>query len=99
GKVALSPVGETNGDAAPAPSSPAGSDATDSPGGGGSADAGSSPEREYVSFEDSFAAEAESAFGDLGPAEPARTGGGPRGGGDGGPRRNRSRPRRPGNRR
>jgi polyribonucleotide nucleotidyltransferase len=98
GKVALSPLGESNGDAAPSPAGPSGSDEA------GTAPAPSAPsggsDRDYVSFEDTFAAEAETAFGDLGPGEPARAAGGGRGGdrgGDGGaPRRNRSRTRRPG---
>ena len=47
------------------------------------AGASSSGDREYVSFEDTFEAEAKEEFGDLGPGEEQR--------GDSGPRRNRSR--------
>ncbi|MDQ4069731.1 MAG: S1 RNA-binding domain-containing protein, partial [Actinomycetota bacterium] len=84
GKVALSPVGDTNGDAGPAPApAPA------------PADTGGDGGREFVSFEDQFEQQAKERFGDLGPAETsgARSGGGGGGGGDQ-PRRNRDRDRR-----
>jgi polyribonucleotide nucleotidyltransferase len=64
----------------------------------GASGGGSGEGREFVSFEETFAAEASQAFGDLGPEDRAAR---PEGsGGDaGGPRRNRSRSRRPGTRR
>jgi len=87
GKVALSPIGEGNGDGSPSATAAAGSDESrapaDSPG--------------FLSFEDSFDQEAREAFGDLGPTgEPAAAGGGGGRGaeGGGGPRRNRDRRRR-----
>ena len=79
GKVALSPVGDDNGDAAPS-SAPAAADAP-------------SDGREFVSFEDQFEAQAKERFGDLGPAETSGARAGGSGGGDQ-PRRNRDRDRR-----
>ncbi len=52
----------------------------------GASDESSASDREYVSFADSFDAEARKEFGDLGP-EQERTGGGGAGGGDRGGRR------------
>ncbi|HVL27480.1 MAG TPA: polyribonucleotide nucleotidyltransferase [Acidimicrobiales bacterium] len=86
GKVALSPVGDANGDGSSTP--PPAPRAEEERSSGGSSG------REYVSFEDQFDAEARATFGDLGPAgEPASTAGGGRGEGDR-PRRNRDRRRR-----
>ncbi|MGH9279498.1 MAG: S1 RNA-binding domain-containing protein, partial [Acidimicrobiales bacterium] len=97
GKVALSPIGdgEAQGGGTPPASRSSGSDesrpSADSP-----ADASSaSGSRQFVSFEETFAAEAREQFGDLGPegepAAAARSGGRE---GSGGPRRNRDRRRR-----
>ncbi|MDQ4091364.1 MAG: polyribonucleotide nucleotidyltransferase [Actinomycetota bacterium] len=95
GKVALSPVGDDNGDGAPSAPQSSGSDpsrpsadrsasasspAADAPGG----------DREFVSFEAQFEAQAKEKFGDLGPADVAA--GRPEGGDA--PRRNRDRDRR-----
>jgi polyribonucleotide nucleotidyltransferase len=107
GKVALSPLGE-EGDSSGEPAGPGGGPRAErprpaaGPGGGAGGDAG---DRQYVSFEEAFDAEARQSFGDLGPATVgAGTGGGrdrdrdggSRGEGEGGgPRRNRRRrPRR-----
>src|SRR5439155_24375708 len=95
GKVSLSPVGDLgdgDGDTRGADRPPVAVAAPRQP--AGSAEAGAvdaSPERNSVSFEESFEAEAKQAYGDLGPADGGGGGGGERGGG--GPRRNR-RPRR-----
>ncbi|MFP5319642.1 MAG: polyribonucleotide nucleotidyltransferase [Acidimicrobiia bacterium] len=99
GKVALSPVGDVNGDGSPSGTLSSGSDEA-SPSGASSAGASSAPGgagdgREFVSFEDQFDAEARAQFGDLGPAGEAAATGGGRGEGDrGAPRRNRDRRRR-----
>jgi len=87
GKVALSPLGDSNGEGAPAAPPSSGS------GEAGPSGASAADGREFVSFEDQFDAEARATFGDLGPAgEPASAGGG-RGEGER-PRRNRERRRR-----
>jgi len=98
GKVALSQVGGDEGSERPSAAPSSGSDEA-VPSGASSAAASSAPDsagsdREYVSFEETFDAQAASSFGDLGPA-----GGGEAGEAGSGPRRNRDRPRRPGNRR
>nr|MDQ3642882.1 polyribonucleotide nucleotidyltransferase [Actinomycetota bacterium] len=101
GKVALSPVGETNGDDAPAAPQSSGSERSrpsadrsasdrprsDRPSAG---DAKPADDREFVSFEAEFEAQAKEKFGDLGPADVAA--GRPEGGEA--PRRNRDRDRR-----
>jgi polyribonucleotide nucleotidyltransferase len=91
GKVALSLVGDApegdgggNGDREPATVGASSSSRSSSGGGGGGGGGGG--DREYVSFEETFEAEAQKEFGDLGPAETEQRGGG---GGEG--RRNRSR--------
>jgi polyribonucleotide nucleotidyltransferase len=101
GKVALSPVGDSSeGDDAPAAPQSSGSERSrpsadrsasdrprsDRPSGG---DAKPADDREFVSFEAEFEAQAKEKFGDLGPAEAA---GRPEGGDA--PRRNRDRDRR-----
>jgi polyribonucleotide nucleotidyltransferase len=106
GKVALSPIGDNDGSERPSPAPSSGSDET-SPSGvssgppSGPSDAstaaGAPSDREYVSFEESFDAEAASSFGDLGPADTGRPAADAADWGDRGPRR--SRPRRSGNRR
>ncbi|MDQ6928803.1 MAG: polyribonucleotide nucleotidyltransferase [Actinomycetota bacterium] len=95
GKVALSIVGDDHeasgtGNGNDRPSAATSAAASEAGPSGGSSD------REYVSFEETFDAQAATSFGDLGPAEAGRPGGGETGEG---PRRNRDRPRRPGNRR
>ncbi|HJV08593.1 MAG TPA: S1 RNA-binding domain-containing protein, partial [Acidimicrobiales bacterium] len=94
GKVALSPVGEGNGDEAPSAPQSAGSDRS-RPSADRSVDASSAStggdSREFVSFEAQFEAQAKEKFGDLGPADLAA--GRPEGAGDA-PRRNRDRDRR-----
>ena len=90
GKVALSPIGDSeNGDGSPAATPSSRSDES-------RPSADSSDDRAFVSFEDSFDQEAREAFGDLGPTgEPAAAAGRGGGGGEGGgPRRNRDRRRR-----
>src|SRR5205814_987943 len=76
GKVALSLVGDApegdggvNGDREPATVGASSSSRSSSGGGGG---AGS--DREYVSFEETFEAEAQKEFGDLGPADTEQRG-------------------------
>ena len=95
GKVALSPVGDSNGDAGPAGRPSTGSDET-SPAGVSSAGASSAPGagegREFVSFEDQFESQVKEKFGDLGPADLGA--GRPEGGQGDQPRRNRDRDRR-----
>ncbi len=95
GKVALSPVGdegaesgESKGNGAPGGRAPRGEEGPSSAGGAG---AGTPDDREFVSFEEQFEAEARAQFGDLGPAGEAATAA-PQG--DRGPRRNRDRRRR-----
>ncbi|MDQ6910487.1 MAG: polyribonucleotide nucleotidyltransferase [Actinomycetota bacterium] len=89
GKVALSPIGDDNEGSERRPAAPSSRSDEAAPSAAGSSD------REYVSFEETFDAQAATSFGDLGPAGTS--------GGDtevgSGPRRNRDRPRRPGNRR
>ncbi|HUQ62654.1 MAG TPA: polyribonucleotide nucleotidyltransferase [Acidimicrobiales bacterium] len=95
GKVALSPVGDNDdaGDERPESGhSERGSSAAPT---SGPSEEGPSGDREYVSFEETFDAQAATSFGDLGPAEAGR----PSGETSDGPRRNRDRQRRPGNRR
>jgi polyribonucleotide nucleotidyltransferase len=89
GKVSLTPVGEQF--AGSGGAADAGPRRDRGPGGGGGTD------RDYVSFEDAFEAEARQQYGDLGPAEPVggreeRGGRDSRSGGDrGGERRRRRR--------
>ena len=96
GKVALSPVGDDSDasgatqsdDGPPARRSPRSDEARPS----AASSAKPADDREFVSFEDQFEAQAKEKFGDLGPADVAA--GRPEGGGGDAPRRNRDRDRR-----
>jgi polyribonucleotide nucleotidyltransferase len=94
GKVALSPVGDSNGDEAPSAPRSSGSDegrpSAPSSASASSTAAGAPDGREFVSFEDQFESQVKEKFGDLGPAD---AGAGRPAGGEA-PRRNRDRDRR-----
>ncbi|HEV3353358.1 MAG TPA: polyribonucleotide nucleotidyltransferase [Acidimicrobiales bacterium] len=103
GKVSLTPVGDgdDNGGGGREPVAASVSSSSASAETGDSAGATSSaPNREYASFEETFEGEAKERFGDLGPADAGREGGGGGRGdrGGGGPRRSNRRRGGPGRR-